>query len=140
MQENFDLLQESTVQPTPPVAGKHCTVLEEAEATQACSHCVDSYNQISVRNEPWPTAAETGKPDYSKRLHPPIFLKRNMKLMRKIRESAGGSTTTDSPLQVNGLVQRIVPHLNQLTFDKEGEDVYIVRRKTSLKVSECNKM
>lgn len=101
--------------------------------------------------------------DYSKRLHPPIFLKRNIKLMQKIREAnaansnagspdaaagapcvndvSSGTSSHDRVVQVNGLVQRVIPHLNQLTFDKGGEDVYtMVRRKSHLKVSECHKM
>lgn len=138
MQENYDLLQDSAVQPTPPVAtrpAKAKYIGESAEPGQLppCT-CFSSYNQIPGSNDP-PAADEGAKMDYSKRLNPPIFLKRNMKLMQKIRESA------PARLQVNGLVQRIVPHLNQLTFDKEGEDAYIAhRRKSQLKVSECHKI
>lgn len=131
MQENFDLLQESTVLPTPPIEIKRGSLGDPAEAPEA----YHSYNRITGRNDP-STTADGARPDYSKRLHPPIFLKRNMKLMKKIRESEAAG----SHVQVNGLVQRIVPHLNQLTFDKEGEDVYIARRKSQLKLSECHKM
>jgi len=78
-----------------------------------------------------PTAK--GKPDYSKRLNPPIFLKRNIKVMRKIRDS---KQAREGDVRSNGLVQRIVPHLNQIAFDKEGEDVYVKTRKSKLKANE----
>lgn len=52
--------------------------------------------------------------DYGKRLQPPVFLKRSMKIMAKIREKQEGSLEQDGDhqVQVNGLVSRIVPHLN----------------------------
>jgi len=78
-----------------------------------------------------PTAK--GKPDYSKRLNPLIFLKRNIKVMRKIRDC---KQAREGDVRSNGLVQRIVPHLNQIAFDKEGEDVYVKTRKSKLKVNE----
>ena len=61
-----------------------------------------------------------------------------MKLMSKIRESTAASKGV-SHTQVNGLVQRIVPHLNQLIFDKEGEDVFLAHRKSRLNVSDLHK-
>ena len=78
-------------------------------------------------------ASIKAKPDYTKRLNPPIFLKRNMKIMRKIREC---QDAREGDVRVNGLVQRIVPHLNQIAFDKEGEDVFIKTRKSKLKINE----
>ena len=52
--------------------------------------------------------------DYGKRLHPPVFLKRSMKIMSKIRQKQDmlRGNDEDHRVQVNGLVSRIVPHLN----------------------------
>lgn len=127
MQENYDQIQDAIVQPAPP-SSSHCP-------------CNATYNRIVGSNagQGGPIDEVLGKVagcpdaiDYGKRLHPPVFLKRSLKIMSKIRQrqetSAEGGE--DAPVQVNGLVSRIVPHLNQLTFDMDGEDIFEMRRKS----------
>lgn len=132
MQENFDLLYETIIQPCPSAFSDNC-------------HCHKHYNSIRdpVDNLLDPTD-HSSSIDYSKRLNPPIFLKRSMKVMRKVREKdcfeRGGGSSGVSQVCVNGLVHRIIPNFNQLAYDKQGEDVLITKRKSKLKVSEIHKM
>ena len=109
MQENYDYIQDSVVQPAPP-------------ASSLCA-CLATYNRIvgSSAAQGGPVDEVLGKVDgypdtidYGKRLHPPVFLKRSMKIMSKIRQKQDmiRGDDEDQRIQVNGLVSRIVPHLN----------------------------
>ena len=109
MQENYDYIQDAIVQPGPP-------------SSSLCP-CHSTYNRIVAGKAELEGQADEvlakvpGSPDaidYGKRLQPPVFLKRSMKIMAKIREKQEGSLEQDGDhqVQVNGLVSRIVPHLN----------------------------
>lgn len=64
-------------------------------------------------------------------ISPPVFLKRNLKIMRKFRHK-------EDLHQYNGLTVRPLPILNALNFENGTEDFMVVKRtrKTRLAVKE----
>lgn len=136
MQENYDYIQDMVVQPAPPSSSEcrcHSTY-NRIVASGALEGKVDGLAQKD--------AGSADGIDYGKRLRPPVFLKRSMKIMSKSRnkQPASPRQSEESQVIVNGLVSRIVPHLNQLAYDKEGEDVFIMRRKSQLKAAERHRL
>ena len=103
MHENYDILRCNTTDPLPP---------NMSDPTDTCEGCSSRMNKL----------------DKEAKISPPIFLKKNLKLMMRKRD-------VKAVQKKNGLTHRILPAMGNIMFDSQTEDSMTIKRKNTIDMS-----